>query len=47
MKKLLTAIFLFSFLISCSSQDEDLKSPCVSLDDGPCGPRKPVNSFIS
>lgn len=23
----------------------DIKSPCVSNNDGPCGPRKPVNDW--
>jgi hypothetical protein len=47
MKKFLTLTLLFSFIVSCSSNDEDLKSPCVSLEEGPCGPKKPVNYRIS
>jgi len=47
MKKILTLTLLFSFLVSCSSKNEDLKSPCVSLEEGPCGPRKPINYGIS
>jgi hypothetical protein len=23
----------------------DVKSPCVSTEDGPCGPKRPVNDW--
>ena len=30
---------------SCASKVIDVKSPCVSNDDGPCGPKKPINDW--
>jgi len=37
---------LLSLLLSCSGGKVlDIKSPCVSNDDGPCGPRKAVNDW--
>lgn len=45
MKKLIIAIILASAIVSCSTKTVDVKSPCVSLEDGPCGPKKPVNSW--
>lgn len=32
---------------ACSTKREDLKSPCVGADDSPCGPRRPVNSWMA
>ncbi len=47
MKKLFTLVTILLFLASCSSKvQEDLKSPCVGLEDSPCGPRKPVNTWL-
>lgn len=46
MKKLIIAIILASAIVSCqSTKTVDVKSPCVSLEDGPCGPKKPVNNW--
>jgi len=48
MKKLLIVILMtfLSFLtFSCSSKVIDVKSPCVSTDDGPCGPKKSINDW--
>ncbi len=49
MKKITTkisTIFLALILISsCSTKTLDIKSPCVSNDDGPCGPKKPINNW--
>jgi hypothetical protein len=43
MKKIiLTVIF---FICSCTGKVVDVKSPCVSGDDGPCGPKKPINDW--
>jgi len=45
MKKFLL-FFLLSFLaISCSNRVVDVKSPCVSGKQGPCGPKKPINDW--
>ncbi len=30
---------------SCKSRVVDVKSPCVSLEDGPCGVKKPINDW--
>ncbi len=43
MKKLVLILALFT--ISCSNGVIDVKSPCVSNDDGPCGPKKPINDW--
>lgn len=44
-------IFILLSLILLSScfggKEEDLKSPCVGIEKSPCGPKKPVNSWIS
>jgi hypothetical protein len=49
MKKITTkisTIFLALILISsCSTKVMDIKSPCVSKDDGPCGPKKSINDW--
>ncbi|MDR2760420.1 MAG: hypothetical protein LBB09_01060 [Rickettsiales bacterium] len=43
-------LMLFSALTvlqSCvGAKVVDVKSPCVSIDGGPCGPRKPVNTWL-
>jgi len=44
MKKLILLVIL-SFTISCSSKVVDVKSPCVSNEDGPCGPKMPINDW--
>lgn len=33
------------FLTSCSTKVVDVKSPCVSLESGPCGNRHPINDW--
>lgn len=49
MKTIIKLILLFSTILlcvtSCSSRVVDVKSPCVSNEDGPCGPKKPINSW--
>lgn len=32
-------------LTGCSKKLEVLKSPCVGLEDSPCGPKRPVNDW--
>ena len=45
MKKfLIISLFIFG-LSSCTSKVVDIKSPCVSSEDGPCGPKKPINDW--
>jgi hypothetical protein len=44
MKKLILLVVL-SFIASCSSKVVDVKSPCVSTEDGPCGPKQPINDW--
>lgn len=35
-------------LAACEAEKvEVLKSPCASLDDGPCGPKRPVNGNLN
>ncbi len=36
---------LLALTISCSSKTVDIKSPCVSLEGGPCGPKRSVNDW--
>jgi hypothetical protein len=39
-------LLLFISIFSCSSNKVvDLKSPCVSIEDGPCGSKKPINDW--
>ncbi len=48
MKKItmLLAIGVLSVMVTaCSSKREDLKSPCVGLEDSPCGPKRSVNDW--
>jgi hypothetical protein len=50
MKKTLKYVLvLMSFLLiqSCvNTKVVDVKSPCVSGDGGPCGPKIPVNTWL-
>jgi hypothetical protein len=44
--KKLILFCLLAALSSCGGGKVlDIKSPCVSNNDGPCGPRKPVNDW--
>lgn len=45
MKNILLAITFLMFLSACSNKVVDVKSPCVSNNDGPCGPKKPINDW--
>ena len=39
--------FTISFCInSCSTPVVDVKSPCVSNEDGPCGVKRPINTWL-
>jgi hypothetical protein len=45
MKKI-SLIFLILLASSCSTGNTiDVKSPCVSVKGGPCGPKIPVNDW--
>ncbi len=46
LRLLLIAMVMVS-LQSCSNpfKKDELKSPCVGLDDSPCGPKRPVNDW--
>jgi hypothetical protein len=41
----LLSLAAFILLASCSTKVIDIKSPCVSSDDGPCGPKKSINQW--
>lgn len=45
MKKFLLAVIITICLTSCKSKVIDIKSPCVSTDSGPCGPKQPINDW--
>jgi hypothetical protein len=48
MKKYFIILLLFLVFQSCSSNRViEIKSPCVSADDGPCGPRIPINTWLN
>lgn len=45
--KILLFFLIFITLQSCvNTKVVDVKSPCVSGEDGPCGPRIPVNTWL-
>ena len=45
--KYLFILILFLCVQSCiNTKVVDVKSPCVSGQDGPCGPRIPVNTWL-
>ncbi|MBP7710516.1 MAG: hypothetical protein KA100_05555 [Rickettsiales bacterium] len=45
MKKILSILAIFFFAFSCAEKIIDVKSPCVSTEDGPCGPKKSINQW--
>jgi len=45
MKKLILTLIVLTITISCSTKTVDVRSPCVSNDGGPCGPKKPINDW--
>lgn len=48
MSKCFLILFIFLVLQSCTSNKViEVKSPCVSGEDGPCGKRKPINTWIN
>lgn len=45
MKKVVLVLSLLMLISSCKNKTIDIKSPCVSTDDGPCGTKKPINDW--
>jgi hypothetical protein len=45
MKKIISILAVFFFAFSCANKVIDVKSPCVSTEDGPCGPKKSINQW--
>lgn len=47
MKKYFLFLLIFFALQSCAANRViEVKSPCVSIDGGPCGPRKSINTWL-
>ena len=47
MSKYFLFVVLFLVLQSCTANKViEVKSPCVSTEDGPCGPRKLINTWL-
>jgi hypothetical protein len=45
MKKFLLILSVIFLANSCAKKVIDVKSPCVSKEDGPCGPKKSINKW--
>lgn len=45
MKKITLILTIFFTLTACKNKVVDIKSPCVSLEVGPCGPKKSINNW--
>ncbi|MFM7620131.1 MAG: lipoprotein [Alphaproteobacteria bacterium] len=45
MKKIILFLTIFLTITACQNKVVDIKSPCVSLEGGPCGPKKPINDW--
>lgn len=45
MKKLILILSFFALTSSCAPKTIDIKSPCVSTQDGPCGPKRSINDW--
>lgn len=45
MKKKIAALMFFVLVSACSTKAIDIKSPCVSKEDGPCGPKRLINEW--
>jgi len=43
--KIFVIFIVASFTSSCKNRVVDVKSPCVSTEDGPCGQKKPINDW--
>lgn len=48
MLKYIVILFLFVILQSCvANRVIEVKSPCVSGEDGPCGPKRIINTWLN
>ncbi len=45
MIKFFFSLLILLTIISCTGKVVEVKSPCVSLDDGPCGKKTPINDW--
>lgn len=45
MKNLIFLLFIVLLSSSCTKRVIDVKSPCVSKENGPCGPKMPINDW--
>jgi len=46
MKKIIFILMALTLFVSCSQRRTiDVKSPCVSNEDGPCGPKRLINDW--
>lgn len=45
MKKIISILAVLFFTSACSNNVIDVKSPCVSNEDGPCGKKQPINDW--
>ena len=46
--KICVVLFVLVLIQSCArSKVVDVKSPCVSGKNGPCGVRKPINTWMN
>jgi Tfp pilus assembly protein PilP len=43
MVKTFIMLSLLLVVSACSAARDDLKSPCVGLEESPCGPKRSVN----
>jgi hypothetical protein len=43
--RIIVAFFLLTTLQACDYARPDLKSPCVGIEDSPCGPKRSVNDW--
>ena len=48
-RSILLALLGATLVLSACTSDkvEVLKSPCVGIDDSPCGPKRPVNGVLN
>jgi len=45
MKKIISILAVLLLFSACTGKMIDVKSPCVSTEDGPCGPKKSINNW--
>jgi hypothetical protein len=45
MKRLIVIGVLLTVLSACTSEKQDMKSPCVGAEGSPCA-RRPVNTWL-